>query len=385
VHIICTLREKSFKAGGLMKKGIALALSGGGYRAMAFHAGVCRYLAEAHGLDSVKFISTVSGGSLFAGYVISQAGMKWPSSDDYLKTSYPAVRDLLTSYDLQLAALARLAFRITNWPHIFSRANIIAQALKEDLKIDCTLYDLPISPEWSINGTTAETGKRIRFKFDEVGEYSLGYAQARNFPLASAMAASAAFPVGIGPYSLPTRKYQWVKRPWKAPMSEAKVVKLPYRRLRIYDGGVYDNLGLEPIFDNGILKTKVDASIVASDAGAPLKEGFNLGTLNPFRVKRILDIATDQNRSLRVRSLHGHLDIAKTGACIWIGDKPNPGNDASTKHTTSYGRDCLTSLERQHVRSYPTNLSQMRPEDFDLIAQHGYEAAQWAHRLRPFA
>lgn len=365
-----------------MNRAIGLALSGGGYRAIAFHAGVVRYLAEQHALENVKFISTVSGGSLFAGFVINHAGMKWPTSDEYLTTTYPAVRAMMTSYDLQCAAIKRLILRIKNWPHLFSRANIVAQAIKEDLKIQASLKDFPHAIKWSINGTTAETGKRFQLQFDQFGEYSLGYAEAPDFPLASAIAISAAFPIGIGPYSLATKKYHWKKRPWGAPKSEDKIVKLPYRRLRIYDGGLYDNLGLEPLFNNATLQTKVDASIVVSDSSAPLKTGFNFGALNPFRVKRMIDIITDQNRALRVRSFQQYLTTVNDGAYVWIGDTRSPAKEASEMHVAAFNRDCLTLKEQQYVRDYPTNLAKMRPEDFDLIAQHGYEMALMSHRLR---
>ena len=54
------------------RKPIALALSGGGIRAMVFHLGVMRHLAERGLLESVDKISTVSGGSLLVGLLLQQ-------------------------------------------------------------------------------------------------------------------------------------------------------------------------------------------------------------------------------------------------------------------------------------------------------------------------
>ena len=62
------------------------------------------------------------------------------------------------------------------------------------------LADLPEVPVWSINGTTAETGRRFRFKRTAVGDYELGYAEAAKFKVADTMAISAAFPGLIGPF-----------------------------------------------------------------------------------------------------------------------------------------------------------------------------------------
>ena len=48
---------------------IGIALSGGGVRATVFHLGVLARLAEDSLLESISFISSVSGGSLAAGLV----------------------------------------------------------------------------------------------------------------------------------------------------------------------------------------------------------------------------------------------------------------------------------------------------------------------------
>jgi predicted acylesterase/phospholipase RssA len=55
------------------KTGLALCLSGGGYRAMVFHAGVLWRLYELGILNKVKRISSVSGGSITAGIL----GLNW--------------------------------------------------------------------------------------------------------------------------------------------------------------------------------------------------------------------------------------------------------------------------------------------------------------------
>lgn len=53
--------------------GVALCLSGGGYRAMLFHIGVLRRLDEAGLLGRLDRISSVSGGSITAGVL----GLAW--------------------------------------------------------------------------------------------------------------------------------------------------------------------------------------------------------------------------------------------------------------------------------------------------------------------
>jgi predicted acylesterase/phospholipase RssA len=56
-----------------LRQGIALALSGGGYRAMLFHTGVLIRLNELGLLKEVSRVSSVSGGSISAAYL----GLIW--------------------------------------------------------------------------------------------------------------------------------------------------------------------------------------------------------------------------------------------------------------------------------------------------------------------
>src|SRR5580698_5045630 len=58
---------------GQTEEGIALAMSGGGYRAMVFHVGALIRLNELALLRKIKRISSVSGGSITAGVL----GTSW--------------------------------------------------------------------------------------------------------------------------------------------------------------------------------------------------------------------------------------------------------------------------------------------------------------------
>src|SRR4051794_2519427 len=58
---------------GPPEKGIALCLSGGGYRAMVFHVGALWRLNEAGILRKLRRVSSVSGGSITAAVL----GMNW--------------------------------------------------------------------------------------------------------------------------------------------------------------------------------------------------------------------------------------------------------------------------------------------------------------------
>jgi len=277
-------------------RNIGIALSGGGVRAAVFHAGVMRWLAAKGLLGDVIHISTVSGGSLFAGLVFHFADYKWPTSQQYVEVVFPKIKTLLTSKSIELDGLKAFFTNPRNWKFASSRANLLASVIRTEWGIGGVLGDIPDHPIWSINATTAENGTRFRFKGKTGGDYQIGYAAMKNFPLAEAMAVSAAFPIGIGPLVINTKDYSWHKKDeWESEATEQAIIPT-FDQMFLYDGGVYDNLGMEPLFDVGKREFKSSAGvidhIIVSDAGAPLGRQAAALLSKPMRMKRVYDITT---------------------------------------------------------------------------------------------
>ncbi|MBD2944623.1 patatin-like phospholipase family protein [Burkholderia pseudomallei] len=371
------------------KNAIGLAFSGGGVRAAAFHAGVMRYLAEKGLLEDVLHVSSVSGGSLFVGMVFRLADYRWPGSQAYMNDVFPRFREMLTKQSLQWSALARLLLNPFNWRFLLSRANVLAQAIEALWDVRKPLSAIGASPVWSINCTTGETGRRFRFKGVTMGDYELGYADVGDFSLARAMAISAAFPGGIGPLTVKGGAFQWMKRKqWSA--GEPEPYQLPFDRLHLYDGGLYDNLGIEPMFDVGSQELKSDGTLrsditylLVSDGGAPLARQTIPHPLNPFRFKRIADIALDQSRALRVRAFVNFLQRNPTaGAYVGIGAAAESSIKRFARGREALVAELLTgawlsSEDAKRAATYSTNLRRLTESSFDLLARHGYETAKW--------
>lgn len=346
-------------------KKIALALSGGGIRAMVFHLGVLTYLAEQKRLEQVSHISTVSGGSLITGLIFQQNNMKWPTSEQFLSFVRPQIKRILCRSSLMTGTLKQFLNPV-NLQYVFSRAHVLSKAIKSEWKISANLADLPDYPEWSINGTVGETGRRFRFKKCDFGDYDSGYIKTTEhaFPLCDAMAISAAFPVGIGPLSIETKDYTWYKRKWNEPPEKAVHCTQKHKTLHLYDGGVYDNLGLESFFDIAKQEKKEklseDTILIASDASSPLDEHvpslYKLAT----RFLHIIDIIYNQNRSLRVRSLVSYLRKQK-GRGVYLPIK--------TKIPESNGID-------EFAMHFSTSLQQLSQQEFDHLYQHGYNVCK---------
>ena len=323
---------------------------------MVFHLGVLKHLAERGLLENVAKISTVSGGSLLVGLLLKHNDHRWPTSEQFLAQCLPQLRIALCARSLQLD-VARQLLNPRNWKFLLSRANLLALALRNEWQIHSVLADLPTTPDWAINATTAESGKRFRFKRANMGDYTFGYTKVKDFPLATALAVSAAIPGGLGPLVLDTSLFKWAETDWSVNAGKA------FKRLHLYDGGVYDNLGLEPFFDVGTQLPKVsEYFVLCSDAGAPLEAGFYLGPLNVFRLKRVADIMSDQSKTLRVRAFVNYLTRSpKAGAYLAI------KSPVASKEGDSSARLAW---------SFPTTLRRLNPKEFDLLSDHGQRVAE---------
>ena len=175
---------------------IGIALSGGGIRATIFHLGLFKWLAENELLEEVKRVSSVSGASLCVGLIYSHNDLTWPSSKTFLSSVLPSIERVILANDIQISAVLRLICSPYYWN---KKPNVIAKQLERQWGIHGSLADLSGDVIWYTNCTTYETGKRFRFCKNNMGDYKIGYVENPDIPLSLVMAASAGFPILIGP------------------------------------------------------------------------------------------------------------------------------------------------------------------------------------------
>ena len=96
---------------GNMSERVGFSLSGGGIRALTFHLGVIKFLAEFGIWEHVKVVSSVSGGSLAVGLMIALNRGIWPSSEDFLGMLDERAKETLTRVDLEWAIVRKLLSR----------------------------------------------------------------------------------------------------------------------------------------------------------------------------------------------------------------------------------------------------------------------------------
>ncbi len=363
---------------------ISLALSGGGFRATVFHLGMLTRLACENRMEEVRNLSSVSGGSLCAGLVFSLNNMHWPGSAVFLQEVEPAARRLITSADLQTSLIKRALGGF--WSLFGTRAGDLAQLIREQWGVDQRLCDLPPEPRWMINATCYETGKNWRFERARMGDYRFGYTNDTDLPLAEAMAASAGFPVLIGPLTLKTAGRPWFEYQHKGEVEdlaqaaqwEKKPIEPRYPEVHLWDGGVYDNHGLEPFYDYDQGWHQRFGFLVVSDAAgqagdAPYQKGL------PALMRLCTGIMMNQVRSLRARAIVGRitshpddqgvfLQMGNTWQDI-VRDSGNP------RQAERFCRDCLSSEQVRQIAGFATTIRRLSQDEYEGLYRHGYEVA----------
>jgi NTE family protein len=262
-------------------RSIAIALSGGGYRASLFHLGALRRLNELGLLDRVARISSVSGGSILAGRIADrmiELGKVRPQFDDWEKD---IARDFRRFVGKDIRTKLLLRYFVWNAFSPKQRADALAKVFETRLTSK-KLGQLPKSgdgTEFLFLATDVERG--IMWQFGPRTMTSHKFRKkidCSDISIARAVAASACFPPMFGP----------IKLEGHTKSGEEFIAWLS-------DGGVYDNLGLEPVW-----KGKRFNPVFVSDGGAVLD--IEIPKRYAARQFRYASIAMDQVRALRQRT-----------------------------------------------------------------------------------
>jgi len=265
---------------------IGLSLSGGGYRATAFHLGTLNKLQEMNILQRTEVISAISGGSITGAYYCL-------NKDDYAKFSsslYEAlqtrnvIKHILLSFTFFKVLLLALLFLgpaiyclFTPCAWLFPVLFVLFIALLMKFQFEIfpvsreiekiynrffyegkTLGQLPEKPALVIGSTNLQTSRPFTFSRTWMQDSTYQYSRppvkfkAEKFPLARAVMASSCVPFAFTPIKI-------AKEFFENPEDAERVHPL------LVDGGVYDNQGIHKIMQKGSYSC---SHVITSDAGA---------------------------------------------------------------------------------------------------------------------
>jgi NTE family protein len=343
--------------------GIALCLSGGGYRAMLYHLGAVWRLNELGFLPQLKRVSSVSGGSITAGVL----AMNWQNlafdSAGVATAFQPQVVEPIRklarrTIDLPavLAGFATLGLlgALTDWFyswHLFGCA---------------TMQDLPDVPRFVFNATSVQSGVLWRFSKPYMWDYRVGQVPEPHVKLAVAVAASSAFPPFLSPVILRPKPNDF------RPGTGLNLQFQPYTsRVILTDGGVYDNLGLETAWKRYQTILVSDACGTTGTEQSPHRDWFR-------QIYRVLMVIDTQVGSLRKRQLIDSFKASQRSGTYWGIGTPIAAYKVS---------DALPAPAEATTRlaAFETRLRKVPSVTQDRLINWGYavcDAAMRAHMVK---
>jgi NTE family protein len=349
---------------GKEREGKALCLSGGGYRAALFHLGALRRLNELGILSQIDTFTSVSGGSIMAAQLATflararvEPGETYQSFDTGVAEPMRAfvARDVRTG-----AALARLHPR--NWLVPGAQSEALAAAYAQG-PAPGRLDELPEKPRFVF--LASDMRFRDQWVFDtglrRVGSSAAGYGPLGEWTLAQAVAASSCVPGAFGVVSAKQDPSTLSGGSYAEP-DRARLV----REIDLSDGGMFDNLGLEPVWRD-------HEAVLVSDAAPSFKPDPDVGWL--WSALRQGVILLEQATEVRKRWLVSTFIEKKLEGAYW-GIASRPANYQLETAPKTYSYDLI----RDFIAPIRIDLDVFSPGEIGVLENHGYLLADIALR-----
>ena len=334
-------------------------LSGGGYRAMLFHAGAIFRMNELGLLKTLSRVSSVSGGSMTAAalalaypkFQYDAKGCVTNLTATFLK---PVLDQAADSIDVSSAFGGLNPFS--------SAAREAGESYDRNITKGVKLAQVTANPTFVFNATSLMTGVVMRFRSDYVADYHIGTLKGLDIPLSQVVAASAGFPPVLSPTVID------LSSATGDPATKGPLARLPFTRTAVLtDGGVYDNMGTETVW-------KRCRKILVSNAGKPF--GFEDDPHHNWLQQslRVIDIVMDQAEDLRERILVHAYEIGARHGAMW--------GLTSGLNQPAARPAMLTPAEFDAAQAIPTRLTKFSKSDQALLLKAGY--AHTTSRIRKY-
>jgi hypothetical protein len=288
------------ETGDILGNSVAVSVSGGGHRATLFALGALMYLVDAGVNTHVTSIASVSGGSLTNGLIGQELNYRQTDGKEFrARVASPLATliakrgtlfaPLLSKIYVTVLVLWGLAALIVPWTidapwygkvilffisitllgwFVALRGRLCAYAFRVTLfspnKQTTKLSQVQkLDLDHVICSTEMCSAQQVYFGGDFIYSYALGLGVPAELSLAAAVQASAAFPGGFPPPSLPTAQHNFQGTP---PESKGGPPSFPAQMV-LTDGGVYDNMGEQ--WARGFAKRMEACSKLASGRTEP--------------------------------------------------------------------------------------------------------------------
>ena len=350
---------------------IGLCLSGGGFRATLFHLGSLIRLNELGVLPQIKTISSVSGGSVINGILAKNWDRLILSNGQFANFDELIVEPTQRACgeDLRTNLLARWLNPLNlteKWKLLskdYSLTNLLVNYYGENLGFDIEISNLPSTPQFIFCATNLESGANWEYQSGstgKMGDFIVGFRKC-DATLANAVAASSAFTPLFPPLIIQSE-------PNSFQGGAATDLTFEKNRMALTDGGIYDNLGIEPIWN---LQNPKHDFVLVSDAGRPTHYEDEPSQNMVGRLQRSFNIALGQIGAVRKRWLIREYIQGNVKGSYW-GLNSNH-QSYSLPNSQGHGSDAIKKLNR--VR---TDLDSFSDAEQSCLINHGYSITDTA-------
>jgi len=353
------------------RKGLALCLSGGGFRAALFHLGALRRLNELGILTQIDTFSTVSGGSLVSAYLAERL-RPWPPKGEIIRDWDKRMADPLLDFirhDIRTGPI-RKRLLPWNWGRTQTQVNALEKSYYRGIT-RLKLKDLPDAPRFIFCASDLSFGVLWVSEKRRIGNYIAGYLRPEliDWTVARAVAASSCFPPVFDPLSpnLPLEKLRGGIKVKARPRDFQELVT----NIGLTDGGIYDNMGLEAVW-------KSHRTLLVSDGGATFDPEWDKGLKGIlWRLPRYAAVAGKQSLAVRRRWLMSNFILGEIDGTYWgIGSSTDKYVDDPSLATTGYGRELVDNF----VSEVRTDFDAFTTAEMAVLENHGYSMAEAAVR-----
>ncbi len=335
---------------------ISLCLSGGGYRAAIFHLGVLQWLNQCGALPRLEEVSCVSGGSIIGAH-LARCLRPWPTEPlpdaDWNAHVVQPFREFV-KHDIRTGPVLKRGLP-WNWARSTSTGEALEKNYEKHLfgKTDPALTTLPATPQFVFCATDMVFGVNWEATRVRVGSYEAGYASPPppKWTLARAVAASSCFPPVFPPVKSGLDPEEYKGGAYREHDRDQQL-----KAMRLTDGGVYDNLGLQPVMRN--------QAIICSDGGGQMEfVRLNLPWRRLARYPALLQSGIGKLRRswLVMDFMRPDDDPSKKAGTICDISGENPGGTAVESKSIA---ELITSIR--------TDLNAFTDAEFEILVNHGY-------------
>lgn len=356
------------------RRGAALCLGGGGFRAALFHLGALTRLNQLGVLSQLRTVSAAGGGSILAAHLIKSLD-PWPAAGevvepDYWERKVAAPFRAFTRVDVRrkTTPLILRFFEVLGWIYEARTSSASARNLWHYLEhkiIDRPLKDMPERPQFIFGATDAVFITNWVFEKSRMGDYQVGYISPPppDWTVARAAAASAAIhpyygaaPIHVTPSQLTGGKF-----------GDGLLRDELVMRLELLNGSNYDHLALEPVW-------RTHSVVLVSDGGTKIKPAVERGFLT--KLFRQFSIPNAQVDTMRKAWLLSNFMSGILQGTYWSLTRSVGEYESATK--TAYSAEFV----EEYISGIRTDLNSFTHAESAVLENHGYLMADVGMRRR---